>query len=131
MQKPDKAVVSNTLYIAAFTVIFSVLMEAVYLVIGHWSLEVLLGNLLGAAAAVGNFFAMGLTVQKAVAKEEKEAKDLMRLSQTLRTMALVVVGIIAACVPVFNLLATLIPLFFPRIAIMLYPMIHRKEEDPS
>ena len=131
MQKPDKAVLSNTLYIAVFTVIFSVLTEAVFLVIGRWSLDVLFGNLLGGAAAVGNFFAMGMTVQTAVTKEEKEAKDLMRLSQTLRTMGLVIVGVIGACVPFFHILAVLIPLFFPRIAIMLYPLVHRKEEDPS
>lgn len=131
MQKPDKAVRSNTLYIAVFTLILSVLMQAVFLVIGKWSPDILFGNLLGFAAAVGNFFAMGMTVQAAVTKEEKEAKDLMRLSQTLRMMGLVIVGVLAACVPFFNIVATLIPLLFPRIAILFYPLIHRKEEDPS
>ena len=131
MQKPDKAVLGNTAYIAAFTVILSVMMEAVFLMIGKWDWFVLFGNLLGAAAAVGNFFIMGMTVQKAVTKEQKEARDLIRLSQALRLLGLVVIGVLGAALPCFNILAVLIPLFFPRIAIMLYPLVHRKEEDPS
>lgn len=131
MERPDKAVIGNTLYVAAFTLIFTILMHAVFLMAGFWTLHVLWGSLLGGAAAIGNFFAMGMTVQKAVTKEEKEARDLIRLSHTVRTMGLVIVGVIGACVPFFHLLAVLIPLFFPRIAIMLYPLIHRKEEDPS
>ncbi|MBR5134692.1 MAG: hypothetical protein IKV35_03745 [Clostridia bacterium] len=131
MQKPDKAVLGNTAYIAAFTVILSAMMEAVFLMIGKWDWFVLFGNLLGAAAAVGNFFIMGMTVQKAVTKEQKEARDLIRLSQALRLLGLVVIGVLGAALPCFNILAVLIPLFFPRIAIMLYPLVHRKEEDPS
>ncbi len=131
MIKPEKAVIDTTRYIAVFTVILTVLMHAVFLVLHHWDLTVLWGSLLGTATAILNFFLRGLTVQKAVTKEEKEARDAIRLSYTLRTLMLVIVGVIGAVVPVFHVLAVLIPLFFPRMAIMFYPMLHKKEGDHS
>jgi len=131
MIKPEKAVIDTTRYIAVFTVILTALMHAVFLVIGQWSLTVLWGSLLGAATAILNFFLRGLTVQKAVTKEEKEARDTIRLSYTLRTLMLVIVGVIGAVVPVFHVFAVLIPLLFPRIAIMFFPMIQKKEDDHS
>lgn len=74
MQKIDATVKKETLFIAAFTLIFSAVMELVFLLLGYWSYKVVLGNLLGFTAAVLNFFLMGYTVQKAVLLEEKEAK---------------------------------------------------------
>lgn len=127
MIKPEKAVIDNTKYITGITLCGCVLMHAVFLVAGFWEWRVLWGSLLGAAAAIANFFFMALTVQKAVGKEEKEARDLVRLSQTLRHFALIAVGAVGALVPVFNVLAVLIPLFFPRIAVGVYPLFHRKE----
>ncbi len=121
----DKTVRRETLFVAAWVGIFSLLMQAVFLVIGRWDYTVLLGNLLGAAAAVGNFFLMGLTVQSAVQKEEKDAKQAVKASQGLRTLMLVVVAILGAVLPCFSLWAVLIPLFFPRIAVMLRPRFTR------
>ncbi len=129
MMRPEKAVIDNTKYITGITLCGCVLMHAVFLVTGFWEWRVLWGSLLGAAAAIANFFFMGLTVQRAVSKEEKEARDLMRLSQTLRNFGLIAVGIVGAVVPVFHVLAVLIPLFFPRIAVGVYPLFHGKEEQ--
>ena len=56
MLKVDKTVLKETKYIAAVTVILSVLLQAVFLIIHKWNYTVLLGNVLGAAAATGNFF---------------------------------------------------------------------------
>jgi len=77
MKKIDATVLKETGFIAAFTLILSLLMQSVFLIIGKWDYTVLLGNLLGYLAAVGNFFLLGLTVQSAVEKEEKEAKSLI------------------------------------------------------
>lgn len=122
----------NTLYIAVVTLIFSVLMQAIFLIVGFWNMTVLWGNLYGAVVAVGNFFLMGLTVQKAVMKEEKQAKNIMRLSQTARLFGMLLLVLAAVIidkyVDVFDLLSLLIPLLFPRVAIMLYPLFRRKEE---
>ena len=74
MKRIDKTVIRETLYIFLFTVILSTLMEAVFLCFGKWSVWVLFGNLIGVFAATGNFFLMGLTVQSALGKEEKDAK---------------------------------------------------------
>ncbi len=124
--KIDKTVLKETKYIAAFVVIFSVLLQAVFLIIGKWSYEVLLGNIWGGAAGVANFLGMGLGVQKAVLQEEKAARQTLKASQTLRFFALFVFGMIGVLVPFFNPVASLIPLLFPRIAVMLRPLIDKK-----
>ena len=128
MKKVDKTVVQETFFVFAFIVIFSVLMESVYLVLGKWELSVLLGNLLGALAAGGNFFLLGLTVQSALGKDEKEAKNRMKLSQMLRMLMLFVVAMAGYLIPVFDIVAVVIPFIFPRIAVALrYFFIKKKE----
>ena len=67
---------AETGYIAVWVVIFSTLMQAVFLIARGWNVTVLFGNLLGAAAAVLNFFLMGLTVQSATARGERTRKRL-------------------------------------------------------
>lgn len=125
MKKIDATVLNETAYIAAFTLIFSALMQAIFLVLGYWDYTVLLGNLLGFIAAVGNFLLMGLTVQAALDKDEKDVKNLMKLSQTMRVLLLFVIAIVAYAVPVFNVLAAVIPYLFPRFAIAFRPLIKK------
>ena len=117
MKKVDETVLKETFFIAAFTFILSILMQSIFLIIGKWDISVLLGNMLGYAAAVGNFFLMGLTVQKAVLKEEKDAKYLVKLSQSLRILLLFLIAVIGYVIPVFNIISVIIPYLFPRIAI--------------
>lgn len=126
MKKIDPTVLREFGYISAFTVIFSVLMQSVFLIIGKWDYTVLLGNLLGAAAAVGNFLLLGITVQTALDKEEKDAKNLMKISQTGRMFMLFAVAMIGYLVPIFNVIAVVIPYLFPRIAIALRPLFMKK-----
>ncbi len=127
----DKTVAKETRYIAAWVVVFSVLMQGVFLLIGEWDYTVLLGNLLGAATAVGNFLLMGLTVQKAVAEEQKDAARRIRMSQSYRLMMQGAVLIAAALIPIFSLWAAAVPLLFPRFAIMVRPWFdkHKGGED--
>ena len=122
MKKIDPTIKKETLYIAAFVIIFSVLMQSVFLIIGKWDVEVLFGNILGAVAAVGNFFLMGLTVQASLEKEEKEAKNIIKLSQSARLFLLFGVSLAGYLIPVFNIIAVVIPFLFPRIAVMLRPL---------
>lgn len=128
MKKIDTVVVRETLYITMWVIIFSAVMEAVFLALGRWDITVLLGNLLGGAAAVLNFFLMGLTVQNAVEKEEKDAKNLVRLSQTLRHFMLLGVAVIGFVVNCFNVVAMLVPLLFPSVAVKLR-MLRYKDPD--
>ncbi len=126
MIKIDETVLKETKYIAAWIFIFSVLMQAVFLVISEWNYTVLLGNLLSAVFAVLNFFLMGLTVQKALDKDEKEAKTLVKVSQLYRSLMILVVTVIGVALPCFNTVAVIVPVFFPRIAIAMRPLFDKK-----
>lgn len=136
MKKIDKTITKETIYIAAWVVILSLFMQAVFLIIDIvmpdkeiWSYTVILGNLLSAVCGVLNFFFLGLTVQRAMeSDDDKYKRNLMRLSKSLRMLFVFCVIVLGAVFreTVFNLWATLIPLFFPRIAIALRPFFNRR-----
>lgn len=126
MRKTDPTVIKETKYILCWVLVFSALMQAVFLIIGRWDYTVLTGNLLSGAAVVLNFFLLGRTVQNALEKDEKDAKTAMKLSQSYRFLMLTVVVVVGAALPVFNTLAVIIPVFFPRVAIALRPLFDRK-----
>ena len=125
LNKVDPTVRKETGFIAGFVLVGSLAMEAVYLLLGAWTLPVLLGNLLGGLTAVLNFFLMGLTVQSAVDKPQDEARTAMKASQALRSVMLLAVLAAGAAAPCFHLIAAIVPLFFPRIAIALRPLWER------
>ena len=123
--KVDPAVRQMTWYIAIFVVLLSAIMEAVFLLIHRWDYTVLLGNLLGAVIAVANFFLMGIGVQKAVDQEEDQARKTIRLSQTLRNLMIFITAGIGLLVPCFHVIAVILPLLFPRIAIAFRPLYEK------
>lgn len=123
--KIDKTVIKETKYITFFVVILSILMQAVFLIIGKWDYTVLLGNIYGAAIAIFNFFAMGLFIQKAVNQDEKEAKQTVKSSQSLRFAALVLLVGVGVVIPIFNWITVVLPLIFPSIGIYLRPLIDK------
>ena len=127
MKKIDPTVKKETLFVALLTFVFSALLQSVFLVIGKWDYTVLLGNLLGACAAVANFLIMGLTVPAALGKEQKDAKNMMKLSQMLRMFMLFAVALIGYLVPVFKLVAVVVPFIFPRIAVALRAISIKKQ----
>ena len=123
----DPAVKKETGYIALWVVLLSLIMEAVFLIIGKWDLSVLFGNLGGAAVAVGSFFLLAVTVSKAVASGKPEqASQRVKASAGLRLIG--AGGICALLIGVAhtNVYATVIPLLFPRIGLMFRPAIDRK-----
>ena len=118
MYKINDTVLKETRYIAIFSCVLSLLMQAVFLIVlRRFDYTVLLGNLLGLLTSVGNFFFMGIGVQKAVEKDEKGAKSVLRLSQTVRFFGIFIIAMIGILLSCFNTVAVIIPLFFPRIAI--------------
>lgn len=129
MKKIDPVVLKETTYIAAWTLIFSVLMQAVFLIIGAWDVTVLWGNLLGGGAIVANFFVMAVFVVKALEKEEKESKQTLKLSSSMRFLALFLVVLAGVLLPPFHTYAMLIPLLFPRIAIALRPIFMKNQSS--
>ena len=130
--KIDPTVKKETTYVLIFTLILSMLLESVFLIIRQWQLNVLFGNLLGAAIGIVNFFLLGLSVQKAVKSDEKRAREILRASQTVRFALMVLLVVISVLIPtVFNMWATLISLFFATIAVYMRPLFNkvRKTED--
>ncbi|MBR2943901.1 MAG: ATP synthase subunit I [Clostridia bacterium] len=134
MKKIDSVVLKETAFIAIISFIMSAFMQAIFLIVSYWLPEawdwrVLVGNLIGLASCVLNFFLMALTVQRALDKEPKDAKNYMRLSQMLRTLMLFVIALGAYLIDLFAfdnsvsfILAVVIPYIFPRIAVMLRPL---------
>ncbi len=68
----DPTVKKESLYIASVTGILSLLLQAGFLIARHWDYTVLLGNLLGGVTAAGNFFLMGITVQKVTETSDEQ-----------------------------------------------------------
>ena len=126
--KVDPTVRRETLYIAACVLVLSVVMDLVFLALQMWDVSVLWGNLLGGAAAVLNYFLMGLTIQHAVGMDAKHAASKMHVSQALRMLMILLVGILGIALPAFHVVALLVPLFFPRIAIMFRPLFKGLDE---
>ncbi len=129
MKKIDKVVIRETVYIAVWTLIFSAILQAVFLVIGKWDYTVLLGNLLSGTASVLNFFMMGITVQKALQKSEKDAQQQIKASGMIRLFCLAVVAGVGVLLDCFHFLTVLIPLFFPRITVMLRPLFEKMKTN--
>ena len=123
MKKIDATVLRETRYIATVTIGLSVLMEAIFLILKSWDISVLLGNIWGALGAICNFLLMGITVQNALQKEEKEAKTLVKFSQTARMFFLLAFAMVGYFVPMFHIVAVVIPFLFPRIAVSLRPLL--------
>ncbi|MBR4434835.1 MAG: ATP synthase subunit I [Clostridia bacterium] len=125
----DPAVKKETLRIALGTLILSAVMQGVFLIIGKWDIRVLFGNILGAAAAVLNFFLMCLTVVKCVGIEKDRAAVKIRVSQSGRLLMLAAIAGVGALLPkYFNLIALILPLLFPTVIVIVYRLAH-KEKD--
>ena len=145
--KVQPAVKRETVKIAIGTGILTVLMIAVFLILRRFDWTVVTGALLGYAAAVGNFFLMAMTVQKAademkptaapetdaeaddedpdeaekepLSEDAKRGKQRIQLSYTLRMLGLGAIAILGVVLPCFHPVAVLIPMLFPRIVIAL------------
>jgi hypothetical protein len=132
MRNVDPVVIKETKYIALWTVIFSVLLQAVFLIVGYfmpdyaWNWTVLTGNLLGAVATVTNFYFMALGVQRAMEKDPEDAKKSMKASSSGRMLGLFVVAVIGVVLNCFHTVAVLVPMLFPRIAIAIRPLWDKK-----
>lgn len=116
--KIQEATRRETLHIAAGTLAFAALLNAVFALLGWWDITVLCGSLFGSALAVLNFFLLGLAIQKlAAASDEKRARAAFQFSYSMRMLAMVAAAAVAVSLPAFHWAATVIPLLFPRLTI--------------
>jgi hypothetical protein len=132
LKKIDKTVIVETKFIGAWMLIFSVLMQAVFLIIGKWDYTVLLGNLLSGVAGIISFFVLGLTIVKAVSSGDAEyAKKFMGASTAGRTFFLFIVALLGVLLPCFNTIATLIPILFPRLGLFIRSFMVKRMDKNS
>ncbi len=139
--KLQPAVKQETRKIALGVAALSAVMLLVFLAIGRFDLSVLLGALLGAAAATGNFFLMAISVQQVAeeraaspaeedsAQADKAVRRKMQLSYTWRMLLLGGVAVLALLLPCFQPVATVLPFLFPRAVIALEGLMMKKKES--
>ena len=86
--------------------------------IGKFSYTVILGGAVGTLVAILNFTLLCLTIQKVAGMENgKPLKARVQLSYNLRLAMQAIWVVIAFIVPVFNALASAIPLLFPTVVL--------------
>lgn len=121
MVQVQDAVKKETARIGTGTAVASVVMIFVFfglhLVIPDsvpFDYKVIVGAVLGSVVAVGNFFLMGLTVQKIADTEDHDlAYRRMKTSYHYRMMIQLIWVILAMTIPFINGVAGIFPLFVP------------------
>ena len=98
-------------------VVLNTLLTAVLVLFGHGLLQVLAGMALGNGAAVLNFLFTGAAAEEAVLLEPKLAQRRMASSYFKRMLLLAAVLAAGFTLPVFDPLAAVLPLFFPKLAL--------------
>ena len=79
---------------------------------------VILGSLIGALVAIGNFAGICFVVQKIIDEpDEKKRKAKLQLSYNSRMLMQAVWVVVAIAAPCFQPFASVLPLFFPRVTI--------------
>ena len=114
--KISPAIKKETGHIALGVLIGDVVMLAVFLLLKRMDYTVILGALLGSAAAVLNFLFMGLDCQKAM-NDPDRAQLIVRRSYSRRMLGMVIVMIIGFSAPCFHVVAVVLPFLMPSITI--------------
>lgn len=114
--KIDPTVKKETGHVALGVLVGTGIMIAVFALLKKLDGTVIFGALLGSAAAIANFFCMGISLQKALADPDR-AKAMVQRSYTLRMLGMVAVMVIGFALPYFHKVAVVIPFLLPGITI--------------
>ncbi len=94
----------------------------------HFDYTLPVGAIYGTVTAAANFLLLGKTAQKALKKRsEKAANTYMSTMYAIRYLGLFVLLTIGALAPFISLITAIIPLFFPKIAILIRAFKEREE----
>ena len=125
-----KIVFHETGIVALGVAICTGLMIAVFALLGYYDTSVLLGGIVGAVLAIGNFFFMAvgtsLAADKAEQQDVKGGKALVQQSYLLRLVVLFVILFACAKSGLFNLFALVLPLVFVRPALTVAEFFRKK-----
>lgn len=114
----------ETGHIAVGVLAGDAIMLVVFALLKKMDYTVLLGALLGSAAAIGNFLLMGIHLQRAMSEPER-AKLLVHKSYTMRMLGIVAVMIIGFLAPCFQIVAVVVPFLLPSVTIKLMQLTGR------
>lgn len=118
MTQSRKYVLKETLVVLLGEAIGLAIMFGVYALLGKFDLSVLLGGIVGAVLASGNFFFMAVVVTLAADKAEQQdpegGKKLIKSSYPIRILVLAAVLFLCGKSGYFDILALALPLVFVR-----------------
>lgn len=127
--KLSPSVKKETVHITLGVLAGDAIMIAVFAILNRLDYTVLLGAILGSAAAIGNFLLMCLAVQKAM-EDPDRAKAIVQGSYGKRMLGMVAVMVIGLVAPWFNGIAVLVPFLLPGLTIKVMQLlgVYRQEK---
>ena len=123
--KIDPVVRRETLHLAMGLLVVDALACAVFALLRAFDYTVVTGVLFGTVAAVGNFFFLGLTMQKATDKASGQKKA-VQLSYSLRMLVLCAAVALGALLPWFHVIAVIVPLVMTTPVILILQAIAKR-----
>ena len=125
--KIQKSIKTETLRLAAGLLAADVLVCVVFLLCHAFDYTVVLGALFGSAVAVGNFFLLGVTMQRAADRDSGQKKA-VQLSYTLRMLMIAAAIVLGYLIPFFQLYAVLAPIVLATPVLLIMQAIAKKRE---
>ena len=126
-----KIVFKETTVVAIGQLICVTLMFGVYALLGLFSTKVLLGGIVGALAAMANFFFMAVVVSLAADKAQQQdvtgGQKLMKGAYPIRLLLLAVILFACAKSGYFDVVALVLPLAFVRPTLTIAEFFRKKE----
>jgi hypothetical protein len=127
-----KLVLKEVLIVAIGQMIGLALMLGIYVLTGFFRISVLLGALVGAAVAVGNFFFMAVVASVAADKAQQQdvagGQKLLKGSYPVRLLILALILFVCGKSGYFDVLALVIPLVFVRPTLTVAEFFRKKGE---
>lgn len=126
-----KLVYKETAIVAAGQLVCVCLMFGIYMLLGLFSTKVLLGGIVGAAAALANFFFMAVVASLAADKAEQQdvagGQKLMKGAYPIRLLLLAVILFACAKSGYCDVVALVLPLVFVRPTLTIAEFFRKKE----
>lgn len=107
--------------------VYLAVMLVLFFALGH-DYSLLIGAVYGCVLCAANFLILGKTAQSAVRRSAKSAQNYMNTMYCLRYLGLFLLLTLGALAPFINLIASVIPLFFPKILITIRAFKEKKED---
>ena len=123
----SKMISTELSFIIPRTLILDGIIYIATLPIYKFSWEIPLGLVLGSAVMLLNFIILGLFSERAVERPVGSAKRFMMLSYFIRMAIMGVFFYMALKLPYFNIMATVIPQFYPKLFYTLDAMTKKKK----